>query len=152
MKAIIKIVRDNYTQKSTQGKLYLNDEYICETLEDKCRDLNRDGDLDDKGEAKVYGETAIPSGVYPAVIIMSPHFKTNVFLLKGIKGYSSVEIHPGNWVSDTLGCVLVGGARGIDMIKVGTSKKAFDLLMSKVIYKNTPTFSEFEIQVIDKKL
>lgn len=39
-KATIKILRDNYTTKSTQGKLYLNDVYICETLEDVCRDVD----------------------------------------------------------------------------------------------------------------
>lgn len=151
MKAIIKIQRDNYTSKSTQGKLYLNDQYICETLEDTCRDLNKDGDLDDKGEIKIYGETAIPSGIYKASIVMSPHFKFYVFLLQGVKGYGGVEIHPGNWVSDTLGCILVGLERGIDMIKPGTSKKAFDLLMSKVINGNQPLFTEFEIQILDKK-
>lgn len=151
MKAIIKIQRDSYTSKSTQGKLYLNDEYICETLEDTCRDLNKDGDLDDVGETKIYGETAIPAGVYKASIVMSPHFKTFVFLFQGIKGYSQVEIHPGNWVTDTLGCILLGMKRGVDMNAVGTSKKAFDLLMSKVIKDKQPLFTEFEIQVIDKK-
>ena len=47
MKAKIKVIRDNFTDKSTQGKLYLNDEYVCETLEDKCRDYNHEGDYRD---------------------------------------------------------------------------------------------------------
>ena len=47
MKALLKLVRDTYTDKSTIGKLYVNDKFICDTLEDKCRDLNRDGDLKD---------------------------------------------------------------------------------------------------------
>mgnify|MGYP003435238428 FL=1 len=72
MKANLKLLRDTYTNKTTIGKLYLNDVFICDTLEDVCRDLNKDGDLDDKGETKVYGETAIPSGTYKMIINMSP--------------------------------------------------------------------------------
>lgn len=63
MKAILTLKRDTYTSKTTIGKLYLNDVFICDTLEDVCRDINKDGDLDDKGETKVYGETAIPTEV-----------------------------------------------------------------------------------------
>jgi len=151
MKAVIKVIRDNYTKNSTQGKLYLNNEYICETLEDVCRDINKDGDLDDNGEGKIYGQTAIPAGTYKMSIIMSPHFKTYLFLLHNVKGFTSIEIHPGNWISDTLGCILVGLERGIDMIKVGTSKKAFDFLMSKVIKGKQPLFTEYSITIIDKK-
>lgn len=145
MKAKIKVIRDNFTDKSTQGKLYLNDEYVCETLEDKCRDYNHDGDLDDAGETKIYGETAIPLGIYKITIAPSPHFKFNTPRLQGVKNYSGVLIHPGNWVTDTLGCILVGFQRGKDCIKVGTSKKAFDLLMDKL-----KQFSEYEIEIIDK--
>lgn len=144
MKATIKLIRDNYTDISTQGKLYINDVYVCETLEDTCRDKNHDGDLDDLGEKKVYGKTAIPSGTYKITLVKSPHFKMTVPLLHGIKDYSMVEIHPGNWVSSTLGCILVGLQRGKDMIKVGTSKKAFDLLMLKLVQ-----YSELEIIIKD---
>lgn len=144
MKATLKLKRDTFSKISTQGKLYLNDEYICETLEDKCRDYNHDGDLDDAGETKVYGETAIPKGTYVFTIVPSPHFKFNTPRLQGIKNYYSVLIHPGNWITDTLGCILVGMQRGIDCIKVGTSKKAFDLLMNKL-----KAFSEFEIIIED---
>jgi len=49
MKAILTLKRDTYTSKTTIGKLYLNDTFICDTLEDVCRDINRDGDLDDAG-------------------------------------------------------------------------------------------------------
>lgn len=145
MKAKIKVIRDSFTDISTQGKLYLNDEYICETLEDKCRDLNHDGDLNDKGEQKVYGQTAIPCGIYKVIITKSPHFKMNTPRLVDVENYSGVLIHPGNWVTDTLGCILVGFQRGKDCIKVGTSKKAFDLLMEKL-----KQFSEYEIEIIDE--
>lgn len=145
MKATIKLIRDNFTKVSTQGKLYLNDAYVCETLEDFCRDKNHDGDLNDPGEAKVYGQTAIPCGTYKVVVNQSPKFKMLTPRLQGVEGYSGVLIHPGNCVSDTLGCILVGYQRGTDCIKVGTSKKAFDHLMDLL-----DEFDEFEIIIEDK--
>ena len=143
--ATITIIRDSFSTISTQGRLLFNGEYVCETLEDTCRDKNHDGDLDDAGEGKVYGQTAIPSGIYKMTIIDSPHFKRKLFLLHGVKGYSAVEIHAGNWVSDSLGCILVGMERGKDMINVGTSKKALDKLMDKA-----KEFKEFKLIIIDK--
>ena len=143
MKATIKLIRDTFRPLSTQGKLYFNNEYICETLEDKCRDLNHDGDLNDSGETKVYGQTAIPSGTYKMTIVYSAHFKRNVFLLHGIENYAGVLIHTGNYIKDTLGCVLVGLNRGTDCVL--RSKEAMDKLMNKTGIQ----FSEYEIQIID---
>lgn len=146
MKAILKLIRDTYTSKTTIGKLYLNDIFICDTLEDTCRDNNRDGDLNDAGEIKVFGETAIPSGTYPVIINMSPRFKKMLPRLSGIEGYDGVLIHMGNWAKDTHGCILVG-TRGIDELKGGTSMIALAKLMTEMT-----KYKEFEIQVIDKKL
>jgi hypothetical protein len=145
MKAIITLKRDTYTSKTTIGKLYVNDLLICDTLEDTCRDLNKDGDLNDPGESKVYGETAIPSGIYKVTLTMSPHFKFITPRLFGIEGYSDVLIHKGNIPKDTLGCILVG-SRGVDCLKGGTSTPAFDKLMNEL-----KKFDEFQIIIIDKK-
>jgi len=146
MKAILKLNRDTYTNKTTIGKLYLNDVFICDTLEDVCRDLNRDGDLNDSGEVKIYGETAIPAGTYPVIINMSPRFKKMLPRLSGIAGYDGVLIHSGNFAKDTHGCILVG-IRGVDVLQGGTSMKALARLMTEM-----SKYKEFEIQVIDKKL
>lgn len=146
MKANLKLLRDTYTSKTTIGKLYLNDVLICDTLEDVCRDLNRDGDLDDQGETKVYGETAIPSGTYKVTLAMSPRFKKLLPLLHGIKNYEGVLIHHGNFAKDTHGCILVG-TRGVDCLLGGTSLKALAKLMTEL-----SKYTEFEITIIDKKL
>ena len=53
-------LRDTYTI----GKLYVNGTYFCDTIEDKVRDLNKDGDLNDVGEGKIPSLTAIPYGKY----------------------------------------------------------------------------------------
>ena len=52
-------LRDTYTI----GRLYIDGVYFCDTLEDKVRDLNKNGKFDN-GENKVYSETAIPYGIY----------------------------------------------------------------------------------------
>ena len=55
--------REDYTI----GRLYVDGEYFCDTLEDKVRDLTR--------ETKVYGKTAIPEGTYEVTLrVQSPRF------------------------------------------------------------------------------
>jgi hypothetical protein len=146
MKATLKVIRDTYTSKSTIGKLYVNDVFICDTLEDTCRDTNRDGDLNDTGEQKIYGETAIPSGTYKMIINISPKFKKLLPRLIGVAGYEGVLIHTGNIPADTHGCILIG-TRGLDCIKGGTSTKAMTALM-----KELGKYDLYEIQIIDKQL
>lgn len=146
MKAVLKLKRDTYTTHSTIGKLYVNEVFICDTLEDVCRDTNRDGDLNDAGETKVYGETAIPHGIYKFIINISPRFKKLLPRLLNVAGYDGVLIHSGNIPADTHGCILVG-TRGTDCLKGGTSIKALTKLMTEL-----KKYDEYQIQIIDKIL
>jgi hypothetical protein len=102
------LIRKIYTDKSTIGDLFINNEFFCNTLEDKVRDINKDGDLDDKGEQKVYAQTAIPSGRYQVIINKSRRFKVDMPLLIGVKGFEGIRIHPGNHKDNTEGCILLG--------------------------------------------
>ncbi len=144
MKASIKVIRDTYTDLSTIGKLYINDTLLCETLEDRCRDSNRDGDLNDVGEAKVHSFTAIPSGKYKIIINMSNRFKKLMPLLIDVKGFEGIRIHSGNVHKDTEGCIIVGLSRAVDSIS--QSKIAFMRLMNEL-----GKYTEYEIEIIDKK-
>ena len=64
-------LRDTYTI----GNLYVDNHYFCNTIEDVVRDLNKDGDLNDAGEGKVYGKTAIPYGRYEITMkVQSPKY------------------------------------------------------------------------------
>lgn len=92
----------------TIGSLYINGKYFCDTLEDKVRDYNKDGDLDDAGETKIYGETAIPYGTYTVIVNMSPKFKRMLPRLLNVKHFEGILIHRGANASHTLGCILVG--------------------------------------------
>ena len=95
----------------TIGKLYEAGQYFCDTLEDPVRvltDINKDGDFNDPGEGKVYGQTAIPAGTYRVIFTMSNRFKKLMPLLVDVPGYAGVRIHAGNKPEDTEGCILVG--------------------------------------------
>lgn len=104
-------LKDTYTI----GKLYIDGKYFCDTLEDKVRDLNKDGKFDN-GEHKVYGKTAIPYGTYTVVINYSQHFKRNLPLLLNVPYYEGVRIHRGNTPEDTLGCILLGENKQIGKV------------------------------------
>jgi len=122
MKCIVTVIRQVFTKDSTIGEMLINGKHFCWTLEDFDRDKNRDGDIDDPGEEKVYGETAIPSGIYNIKLTMSPHFKRITPEILNVKGYGGVRIHGGNSKVDTLGCVLVAYNKGTDRIQ-GTAEK-----------------------------
>ena len=95
----------------TIGKLKLEGEFFCDTLEPPVRNLvdyNHDGDFDDKGEGKIYGQTAIPCGRYRVVITESVRFKRRLPLLLDVPGFTSVRIHNGATAKNTEGCILVG--------------------------------------------
>lgn len=98
-------------ERYTVGRLYIDGEYFCDTIEDKVRDLKN-------GEEKVYGKTAIPYGTYDVTLkVQSPKYKDraqykfcNGYLprLLNVPGFEGVLIHIGNTAEDSAGCILVG--------------------------------------------
>lgn len=114
----IKVIRKELTKQSTIGEMWIDGSFFCYTLEDVVRDV------------KVYGETAIPYGVYKVIVNMSNRFKRDMPLLIDVPGFEGVRIHNGNTDKDTHGCILVGMTKGVDFI--GMSKVAFNKLMEKL--------------------
>jgi hypothetical protein len=104
----LRIERKFFADTYTIGKLFLNEEYFCDTLEDRNRDLNKDGDLLDPGEEKVYAMTAIPYGRYRVILSWSPKFKRILPEILNVNHFSSIRIHSGNRAEDSAGCILVG--------------------------------------------
>ncbi|MCQ2317836.1 MAG: DUF5675 family protein [Bacteroidales bacterium] len=105
MKMLLKrrFLGDNYTI----GTLYIDGIRFCDTLEDKNRDVNKNGKFD-KGEKKVQGETCIPYGTYKVTLNLSPRFKRPLPRLMDVPDFDGVLIHRGNTAKDTQGCILVG--------------------------------------------
>jgi hypothetical protein len=126
----LKLLREKSSDDTTIGKLYIENEFFCYTLEDKVRDK------------KVYGETAIPIGTYKVVITWSPRFKRQLPLLVDVPGFDGIRIHPGNTHKDTEGCILVGEyVEGEFLYK---SKIAFDRLYTILIKSKDSITIEIE--------
>lgn len=92
----------------TIGKLYIDGEYFCDTLEDKDRGLTDDMTVSEISNIKIKKETAIPTGTYKITITYSNRFKKNMPLINDVKEFEGIRIHSGNTNQDTEGCILVG--------------------------------------------
>ena len=110
----------------TIGKLYINDEYFCDTLEDTVRDL--------KEEPKVPGKTAIPAGEYRVVLAVSPRFGRLLPRLLGVPYFEGILIHKGNTAKDTAGCILVGEnkKKGMVLNSAYYERRLVELLRDRV--------------------
>ncbi len=88
--------------------MFIDGARFCDTLEDKDRDLNRNGSVNDRGEGKVKHETAIGYGTYKVTLEQSPRFGRRLPYLHNVKDFDGILIHRGNGPEDTSGCILVG--------------------------------------------
>ena len=96
----IKVIRHFKGEEYTIGRLYIDDVYYCDTLEDKVRDIKKDG--------KVYGQTAIPTGIYDLKLSVSKRFGRLLPEILNVPHFTGIRIHRGNTHFDTHGCILVG--------------------------------------------
>lgn len=94
-------------QTYTIGKLYIDDVYFCDTLEDTVRDTNKSGKFDN-GEQKIKGKTAIPYGTYEIKWTYSPRFKKYTPQLMNVPSFEGIRVHAGNTSADTEGCLILG--------------------------------------------
>lgn len=121
-------LRKNYTI----GKLHIDGVYFCDTLEDVVREPG----------VKVYGQTAIPAGVYKMVLSYSQRFKRVLPLLLNVPMFEGIRIHGGTTDTDTHGCLLVG----INEVKGKLLKSQITLAKLIVLLENSK-LSEFEIEI-----
>ena len=102
----------------TIGELSVNNNYVCDTLEDKVR---VDGE-------KVYAKTAIPTGTYTLVLSYSNRFKKVMPEILNVPNFSGIRIHCGNSSKDTEGCLLVGKWDGKTENWISDSKNSYNKL------------------------
>lgn len=119
---LLTVDRFEFTEKSTIGRLLIDGEFFCYTLEDK------DRKLEDGGE-KVYGETCIPRGLYTVSTRPSPKFGWVPWIIS-VPQFEWVLMHWGNKPEDTEGCILVGDSYTTDWIS--HSRATFNKLMVKI--------------------
>lgn len=108
----------------TMGRIETEDfQQLCVTLEEPWRDADKNG-LGDKNVSR------IPAGEFRAFRRLSPARGHEVFELEGVPGRTNVQLHKGNTVEDTLGCILIGTAFGTNCIT--GSKFAFEKFMAEL--------------------
>jgi len=120
MKLVLK--RQPSVNGSTLGRLSIDGQDVCFTMEDQIRD----------GQPKVYGETAIPAGKYDVIVTMSNRFKRMLPLVQNVPGFEGIRIHPGNTKEDTEGCILPGVTHSADKSTVFSSRIAFSVVYNAI--------------------
>lgn len=125
----------------TIGKLYIDNVYFCDTIEDTDRGLYQGQDLALIKKIKINSKTAIPRGTYKITLnVVSPKYskkkiyqdicKGRVPRLLNVPGYEGVLIHIGNTADDSSGCILVGENKQVG--KVLNSTETFRKLYNKI--------------------
>jgi len=104
----------------TIGKLYVDGKYVCDTIEDKDRNLSDSMSVSEIGKNKVKHQTAIPTGRYEVSLnVVSPKFSLKPFYytnankgrvprLLNVKGFDGILIHCGTNQNSSSGCIIVG--------------------------------------------
>lgn len=127
---ILQLVRNNTWKQYTEGKLYLDGVYFCDTLEDTDRGLDQSMSEFEIKRRKIYGQTCIPSGEYKVILNMSPRFKKILPRILDVKGFEGILMHAGNTVQDSSGCILLG-TKSSDGVLIN-SRKAVNALIEKI--------------------
>ena len=107
----LELNRIYFSPTYTIGKLFVNRQLWCDTIEDVNRDINRDGDLLDLNEEKVMHKTAIPFGRYEVIVNMSSRFKRMLPRILNVPHFDGILIHNGKDETSSSGCVIVGENR-----------------------------------------
>lgn len=126
----------------TIGHLYVDGEYVCDTVEDTDRGLHQGMSDDEIRKIKVYRQTAIPTGTYRVTMnVQSPKFAQMKYYydfckgymprLLNVPGFDGILIHKGVSANSSAGCIIVG----YNTIKgrVTDSQKAWEKLMKKYL-------------------
>ena len=92
----LKLIRKYRCCNYCIDKLYINNEYFSDALEDPDRGLTDTMSLEEIQKIKIKGNTCIPYGTYNVTITYSPKFKRNLPLINNVKGFEGIRVHNGN--------------------------------------------------------
>ena len=146
MELILKRIarRDTYTI----GRLYIDGERFCDTIEDTDRGLRQDLPLSVNQAKKRRGVTAIPVGRYRVTLgVKSPKYSKKrqydftggyVPRLVNVPAFDDILIHIGNTAADSEGCILVGRNTKVGMVLEST--KTFKALYEVLRKASDPIY------------
>lgn len=115
------IIRDTFTKESTIGKLYINGESFCDTLENPWLDNQRN-------------ISCIPEGQYNVRLRLARESASRDYLhllVQDVPNRDWILFHRGNTAKDTSGCILVGNGR--EHNAVNNSRLAMDLVIKEIL-------------------
>jgi hypothetical protein len=150
----LKLERFHDTGHETLGRLYLNGQFRCFTIEDTYRPV------------KVKHETRIPAGTYEVRFRKFgsfhsrysgrfPNLHKGMLELVNVPGYDGILIHIGNTNADTSGCLLVGTDYVLDQktkrARVNNSTAAYIMLYQLVATHLSFAGHTATIEIIDNK-
>ena len=122
-KANLLLIRDEFTDKSTLGKLYCNAEFIAHTLELAWKDNEK-------------SVSCVPAGEYKCRVRLARESATRDYvhlLVEDVPNRSYILFHRGNYPSDSRGCILTGTHRAQSPDKILESKVAHSYLMDYIL-------------------
>ena len=141
----LKLIRKYRCCNYCIDKLYINNEYFSDALEDPDRGLTDSMSLEEIKKIKIKGNTCIPYGTYNVTLdVYSPKFGSKSYYkevcngkvprLLNVKGFDGILIHVGDGPNGhklTEGCILIGR----NTIKGGLTegKKYFQLLYNQML-------------------
>jgi len=115
------IIRDTFSDKSTIGKLFIQGEMFCDTLENPWKN-------------NVRNISCIPEGEYKVRLRLPRESATRDYLhllVQDVPDRSYILFHIGNTAKDTSGCILVGNGRKQDVVE--NSRLAMDLIVKEIL-------------------
>lgn len=118
------LIRDTYSEFSTQGNLSINNAWECFVIE--CPKVSYQG-----------SHICIPCGTYEITLYDSPKHGPNTPQLQNVPDRSEIEMHSANWAINPetkqvflLGCIAPGTQKDPDVVY--NSKVAMAAIMQKV--------------------
>jgi len=115
------LIRDTFTKESTIGKLFINGESFCDTLENPWLDNQRN-------------ISCIPEGQYKVRLRLPRESATRDYLhllVQDVPNRSYILFHIGNTAKDTSGCILLGNGRQQNIVE--NSRLAMDLVIKEIL-------------------
>ncbi len=133
----LKILRKEFTEKSTIGDFFIDNTFFSYCLEDMIREVG----------VKIPGKTAIPEGRYQVIIDQSARFKRAMPHVLNVPGFEGIRIHSGNTAASTAGCPLLGFTKSKDFIgqSVLAFNRFFDILHEALIHEKVYITVEREV-------
>ena len=115
------LIRDTFTKESTIGKLFINGESFCDTLENPY--INNERNI-----------SCIPEGQYKVRLRLARESATRDYLhllVQDVPNRDWILFHIGNTAKDTSGCILVGNGRKQDVVE--NSRLAMELVIKEIL-------------------